>query len=155
MTATDAQVRIVMRERQKGKTQEQAAATANLRSRKTVARYEDIGRHDIAAQAFATVRLETGMFRGFVMPGLMGPMGFHGAEDLRQSQRLPRWSRGTWMRSSLHKKFLLRTYSIFSPWVWVRASALACIASRNGSAKRAYSKIRMPCTPRQYAILLA
>lgn len=44
MTATDAQVRIVMRERRKGKTQEQAAAKANLRSRKTVAKYEKAGR---------------------------------------------------------------------------------------------------------------
>jgi len=43
MTATDAQVRIVMREREKGRTQEQAAATANLRSRKTAARYEQLG----------------------------------------------------------------------------------------------------------------
>lgn len=32
-----------MRERRKGRTQEQAAASANLRSRKTVARYERIG----------------------------------------------------------------------------------------------------------------
>jgi len=40
MTATDAQVRIIMRERKKGRTQEQAAASANLRSRKTVAKYE-------------------------------------------------------------------------------------------------------------------
>jgi hypothetical protein len=40
MTATDAQVRIIMREREKGRTQEQAAASANLRSRKTVAKYE-------------------------------------------------------------------------------------------------------------------
>ncbi|HEC35062.1 MAG TPA: IS21 family transposase, partial [Anaerolineae bacterium] len=40
MTATDAQVRIIMRERQKGRTREQAAASANLRSRKTVAKYE-------------------------------------------------------------------------------------------------------------------
>ncbi|MCP4205972.1 MAG: transposase family protein [Shimia sp.] len=43
MTATDAQVRIVMREREKGRTQEQAAATANLRSRKTAAKYEELG----------------------------------------------------------------------------------------------------------------
>ena len=40
MTATDAQVRIIMRERQKGRTQEQAAVSANVRSRKTVAKYE-------------------------------------------------------------------------------------------------------------------
>lgn len=40
MTATDAQVRIVMRERKMGKTQEQAAAKANLGSRKTVSKYE-------------------------------------------------------------------------------------------------------------------
>lgn len=40
MTATDAQVRKGMRERRKGRTQEQAAASANLSSRKTVARYE-------------------------------------------------------------------------------------------------------------------
>jgi len=44
MTATDAQVRIIMRERQKGRTQEQAAASANLRSRKSVAKYERLGK---------------------------------------------------------------------------------------------------------------
>lgn len=42
MTATDAQVRLMMRERQKGCTQEQAAVSANLRSRKTVAKYEKL-----------------------------------------------------------------------------------------------------------------
>jgi len=44
VTATDAQVRIVMREREKGRTQEQAAASANLRSRRTVAKYERLGK---------------------------------------------------------------------------------------------------------------
>jgi transcriptional regulator with XRE-family HTH domain len=44
MTATNAQVRIMMRERQKGKSQEQAAARANVRSRKTVAKYERLQR---------------------------------------------------------------------------------------------------------------
>ena len=43
MTATDAQVRILMRERKKGRTQEQAAAKANLKSRKTAAKYEQLG----------------------------------------------------------------------------------------------------------------
>ena len=42
MTATDAQVRIIMRERSKGKTQEQAAIKANLSSRKTVRKYESL-----------------------------------------------------------------------------------------------------------------
>ena len=42
MTATDAQVRIAMRERKKGKNQEQAAAKANLRSRKTIRKYEKL-----------------------------------------------------------------------------------------------------------------
>jgi len=42
MTATDVQVRIVMRERTKGKNQEQAAAKANLRSRKTVSKIEKL-----------------------------------------------------------------------------------------------------------------
>jgi len=40
MTATDAQVRIIMRERRKGHTQEQAAVKANLSSCKTVRKYE-------------------------------------------------------------------------------------------------------------------
>ena len=44
MTATNAQVRIMMRERQKGKTLEQVAASVNVRSRKTVVRYERLGR---------------------------------------------------------------------------------------------------------------
>ncbi len=43
MTATDVQVRILMRERKKGRTQEQAAAKANLKSRKTTAKYERLG----------------------------------------------------------------------------------------------------------------
>jgi transposase InsO family protein len=43
MTATDAQVRLIMKERSKGRTQEQAAVKANLRSRKTVSKYEQAG----------------------------------------------------------------------------------------------------------------
>ena len=43
MTATDAQVRLIMKERTKGKTQEQAAVKANVRSRKTVQKYEQLG----------------------------------------------------------------------------------------------------------------
>jgi transposase InsO family protein len=43
MTSTDVQVRLVMRERSKGRTQEQAAVKANLKSRKTVAKYEQMG----------------------------------------------------------------------------------------------------------------
>ena len=44
MTCTDAQVRLIMRERNRGRTQEQAAVKANIRSRKTVAKYEQLGR---------------------------------------------------------------------------------------------------------------
>lgn len=44
MTATDAQVRLMMKERRKGKTQEQAAVKANIRSRKTVRKYERLGK---------------------------------------------------------------------------------------------------------------
>ena len=36
MTATDAQVRLIMRERSNGKTQQQAAVKVNLRSCETV-----------------------------------------------------------------------------------------------------------------------
>jgi hypothetical protein len=43
MTATDAQVRLIMRERSKGCTQEQAAVKANLRSRQTAGKYERLG----------------------------------------------------------------------------------------------------------------
>ena len=43
MTATDAQVRLLMKERSNGKTQEQAAIKANLCSRKTVQKYEQLG----------------------------------------------------------------------------------------------------------------
>jgi Mu transposase, C-terminal domain len=44
MTATDAQVRIIMRERSIGHTQEQAAVKANLSSCKTVRKYERLGK---------------------------------------------------------------------------------------------------------------
>lgn len=43
MTATDAQVRLIMKERNNGKTQQQAAVKANLRSRKSVQKYEQLG----------------------------------------------------------------------------------------------------------------
>ena len=43
MTATDEQVRIMMSERNKGRTQSQAAAKANVKSRQTVAKYEQLG----------------------------------------------------------------------------------------------------------------
>lgn len=43
MTATDAQVRLIMKERNNGKTQEQAAVKANIGSRKTVRKYEQLG----------------------------------------------------------------------------------------------------------------
>ncbi|MCP4934242.1 MAG: transposase family protein [bacterium] len=43
MTSTDAQVRLMMRERSKGRTQEQTAVKANLKNRKTVAKYERLG----------------------------------------------------------------------------------------------------------------
>ena len=45
MTATNAQVRIMMRERKKGRTQEQAAVSAKVKSRKTVAKYEKLGQY--------------------------------------------------------------------------------------------------------------
>ena len=44
MTAADTQVRIIMQERNQGRTQEQAAAKANLPSRKTVAKYQLLGK---------------------------------------------------------------------------------------------------------------
>ncbi len=43
MTCTDEQVRLIMKERNRGRTQEQAAVKANVRSRKTVAKYERMG----------------------------------------------------------------------------------------------------------------
>ncbi len=43
MTATNAQVRLMMRERRQGRTQEQAAAKANVQNRKTVSKYERLG----------------------------------------------------------------------------------------------------------------
>ncbi len=43
MTVTEAQVRLIMKERINGKTQEQAAVKANVRSRKTVQKYEQLG----------------------------------------------------------------------------------------------------------------
>src|SRR6266852_960540 len=43
MTATNAQVRLIMKERRKGRTQAQAAAKANVQSRETVRKYEQLG----------------------------------------------------------------------------------------------------------------
>jgi hypothetical protein len=62
MTATDAQVRIVMREREKGRTQEQAAASANLRSRKTAAKYEHLKQLPSALKQSRTYRTRADPF---------------------------------------------------------------------------------------------
>lgn len=43
MTCTDAQVRLMMKERTTGRSQEQAAVKANVKSRKTMAKYERVG----------------------------------------------------------------------------------------------------------------
>lgn len=44
MVCTDTQVRLLMKERKKGRTQLQAAVKANVKSRKTVAKYEKLGK---------------------------------------------------------------------------------------------------------------
>lgn len=44
MTCTDAQVRLMMRERSQGRTQEQAAVKANIKSRQTARKYEKLGK---------------------------------------------------------------------------------------------------------------
>jgi hypothetical protein len=62
MTATDAQVRIIMREREKGRTQEQAAVTANLGSRKTVAKYKRLGQLPSELKQPRTYRTRTDPF---------------------------------------------------------------------------------------------
>jgi len=62
MTATDVQVRIIMREREKGRTQEQAAASANLRSRKTAAKYERLGQFPSALKRPRSYRTRTDPF---------------------------------------------------------------------------------------------
>jgi hypothetical protein len=62
MTATDAQVRIMMRERKKGRTQEQAAASANLQSRKTAAKYERLGQLPSELKRPRTYRTRTDPF---------------------------------------------------------------------------------------------
>jgi transposase InsO family protein len=51
-----------MRERQLGKTQEQAAAKANLRSRKTVARYEQLGAYPSELKRPRTYRTRADVF---------------------------------------------------------------------------------------------
>jgi len=62
MTATAAQVRLVMRERQKGRTQAQAAVRANRANRHTVAKYERLGRLPSAVQTPRASRTRTDPF---------------------------------------------------------------------------------------------
>jgi hypothetical protein len=64
MTATDAQVRIALRELQKGRTQEQAACRANLRSRNTVARYQRLGKLPSELRRQRTYRTRSDPFDG-------------------------------------------------------------------------------------------
>jgi hypothetical protein len=63
MTATNAQIRIVMKERKKGRTQEQAAIKANLKSRQTVAKYEQIGQLPDELKTARTYRTRKDSFK--------------------------------------------------------------------------------------------
>ena len=62
MTATNAQVRILMRERALGKTQEQSAAKANLQSRQTVAKYEALEEYPSERKQPRTYRTRVDVF---------------------------------------------------------------------------------------------
>lgn len=62
MTATDAQVRLMMRERRQGRTQEQAAAKANLRNRRTVRKYEQLGQLPSELKQLRTYRTRANPF---------------------------------------------------------------------------------------------
>jgi len=64
MTITDAQVRIIMRERRAGKTEEQAAAKANVGSRKTVRKYERLGKLPSEVKKPRTYRTHADVFTG-------------------------------------------------------------------------------------------
>lgn len=64
MTATDAQVRLAMKERQTGRTQDQAAAKANLRSRKTLHKYERLGKLPSELKAPRAYRTRPDPFEG-------------------------------------------------------------------------------------------
>lgn len=64
MASTDVQVEIAMNERRKGRTQQQAAAKANLRSRKTVARYERLGKLPSEVKEPRTYRTRANPFGG-------------------------------------------------------------------------------------------
>lgn len=64
MTATDAQVRLIMKERINGKTQEQAAVKANVRSRKTVQKYEQLGQVPSELKQARTHRTRRDPFEG-------------------------------------------------------------------------------------------
>ena len=62
MTATDAQVRIIMGGRNNGHKQEQAAAKANLSSCKTVGKYERLGRLPSELKQMRTYRTRADPF---------------------------------------------------------------------------------------------
>jgi hypothetical protein len=62
MTATDAQVRIIMRERSKGHTQEQAAVKANVNSCQTVRKYERLRKLPSELQQPRTYRTRSDPF---------------------------------------------------------------------------------------------
>ena len=56
MVCTDTQVRLLMKERQQGRTQEQAAAKANVKSRKKVDKVEkQSGAGDVSGAALLFV----------------------------------------------------------------------------------------------------
>jgi hypothetical protein len=63
MTCTDAQVRLAMRERTKGRSQEQAAVKANIKSRKTVAKYERLNHLPSELKQPRTYRTRNDPFR--------------------------------------------------------------------------------------------
>jgi hypothetical protein len=120
MTATDVQVRIMMKERSKGCTQEQAAAKANLSRRKTASKYERLGKLPSELKQLRTLQRRVSNWRVLKGNSRLALDQVHQAGEVLQSD-------GTWMndlgmtlQGEPFEHLVIHSVLPYSNWEWGR-----------------------------------
>ncbi|MHB8574020.1 MAG: IS21 family transposase [Dehalococcoidia bacterium] len=124
MTATDAQVRLVMRERQKGRTQAPAAVRANLGSRHTAAKYERLGKLPGELQQPRTYRTRTDPFQAD-WPELVAMLTLdqvHRPGEVLQTDGVWLDHLGVTIQGAAFPHVLMHSVLPYSNWEWDRVA---------------------------------
>src|SRR4030042_1630378 len=122
MTATDAQVRIIMRERETGRTQEQAAANPNLRARTLP---------PLVAPGAAVDQAQVAILEQVHRPG-----------EVLQTDGTWLTELGVTIQGQPFKHILIHSVLPYSNWEWGRIAQSESLAALRIGLQRALLKLR-------------